>query len=342
MMYLPARWKKRFNNSACFLCAVRCGLSAVFLAVTSAGFAGCMSGAISAEEYYSIGMAYFDIGKYNEAENWLVRAAQTNRTMRASEYNLGRIAFEQGRYSEAAKRFEKIIKGDPKNVMALKALAYTYIKLAKLEEAETTYQKVLELEPESADEGYNYSLVLFALEKYAQCEAVLQKYNYNLTENKDTLLMLARCQKAQKKVEAIDTYDLWLQKNKDAQIRYEYAQLLEESGFFARAIGQMKTALTEMGDDTTKLKKSDLQFYYARLLMSADPDNPDALKEFETAIAGGFNNAESVKKLLADNRISKANRDAVQRLLDAGLKLPEKTSEEQKTENTDASNSAAD
>ncbi|MDR0551190.1 MAG: AAA family ATPase [Spirochaetaceae bacterium] len=295
-------------------------------------FNSCVGGAISAEEYYSIGMAYFDIGKYSEAETWLIRAAQADKTMRASEYNLGRIAFEQGRYSEAAKRFEKIVKGDPKNAMAMKALAYTYIKMAKLEDAEKIYTQVLELEPESGDEGYNYSLILFALEKYAECEAVLQKYNYNLSENKDTLLMLARSQKAQSKVEAIDAYDLWLQKNKDAQVRYEYASILEENGYFARAIEQIKQAISEMGADTAKLKKSTLQFFYAQLLLTADADNPDALKEFETAIEAGFNDEDAVKKLLEDTRITKANRDAVQRLLDAGLKKPEEKKEEKKEE----------
>jgi ATP-dependent Clp protease ATP-binding subunit ClpC len=302
------------------------------LACALLGLSACVSRAISAEEYYAIGMAYFDIGKFSEAETWLLRATQADRTMRASEYNLGRIAFEQGRYTEAAKHFEKIIKRDPKNVMTLKALAYTYIKMSKLENAEKTYETVLELEPESADEGYNYSLVLFALGKYAECEAVLQKYHYNLSDNKDTLLMLARSQKAQEKVEAADSYALWLEKNKDPQVRMEYAEILEAGGFFARAIDQLKSALGEMSADTAKLKRADVQFAYARLLLTADPDNADALKEFEAAISAGFNDTDAVKKLIADTRISKANKDAVQRLLDAGLKLPEPEKPPESTE----------
>ncbi|MCL2271042.1 MAG: tetratricopeptide repeat protein, partial [Treponema sp.] len=56
---------------------------------------GCASwGAASAEEYFSIGMAYYDMGKFAEAEKWLNRAKARDRTMSASEYNLGRIAFE--------------------------------------------------------------------------------------------------------------------------------------------------------------------------------------------------------------------------------------------------------
>jgi tetratricopeptide (TPR) repeat protein len=76
-----------------------------------------------AEEYYSIGMAYFELGKFTDAEYWLNRARATDKTMVASEYNLGRIAFETGRYEDAAGYFEKILDLDPYNVMALRAAA---------------------------------------------------------------------------------------------------------------------------------------------------------------------------------------------------------------------------
>ena len=92
-------------------------------------FMSCAGLATSAEEYYSIGMAYYEMGKYEEAERWLNRALSRNRTMSASEYNLGRIAFGTGRYRDALKKFNAILKKDPQNVMALKAAAYTRIKL---------------------------------------------------------------------------------------------------------------------------------------------------------------------------------------------------------------------
>ncbi|MDR2258264.1 MAG: tetratricopeptide repeat protein, partial [Treponema sp.] len=88
----------------------------------------CATWGASAEEYYSLGMAYFELGKFEEAEKWLNRARAADKTKTASEYNLGRIAFEAGRYQDAAKLFERILKKDPENVMALKAAAYTRIK----------------------------------------------------------------------------------------------------------------------------------------------------------------------------------------------------------------------
>ncbi|MDR2098181.1 MAG: tetratricopeptide repeat protein, partial [Spirochaetaceae bacterium] len=120
-------------------------------------FMSCAGLTTSAEEYYSIGMAYFEMGKYEEAERWLNRALGRNRTMSASEYNLGRIAFGTGRYTEALRKFNSILKKDPENVMAMKAAAYTQVKLGNVEEAKKLYAKVLEMEPEQADNGVNYA-----------------------------------------------------------------------------------------------------------------------------------------------------------------------------------------
>jgi tetratricopeptide (TPR) repeat protein len=123
-------------------------------------------GDVRAEEYFSIGMAYFELGNYAEAEKWLDRARTSNKTLIASEYNLGRIAFETGRYGDAVLHFERILVRDPDNVMALQAAAYSRIKNGDLEKAEALYNRVLVLVPESADDGFNYALVLYGLKQY--------------------------------------------------------------------------------------------------------------------------------------------------------------------------------
>jgi hypothetical protein len=54
------------------------------------------------------------------------------------------------------------------------------------------------------------------------------------------LLLLARSEHAQKKVEAIDDYALWLTNNSDPLVRFEYAESLSDSEFYARAIEELK------------------------------------------------------------------------------------------------------
>jgi tetratricopeptide (TPR) repeat protein len=294
--------------------------------------------ATSAEEYYSIGMAYYEMGKYEEAERWLSRAVGQDKTMRASEYNLGRIQYETGRYTEASKRFEKILKKDPENVLALKAEAYTKIKMGDLKKAEEYYSKVLALEPESADDGYNYALVLFAMDKPAESEAVLLKYEYEIYDKKENLLLLARVQKAQGKLDAIDTYDKWLAKNADPQVRYEYATVLDSGGFYAKALEEMRKALSELSVETETLKRSTINFGIARLMLIADASNDEGITMLRDALSSGFKDMDAINDLIKDARLPKARQDEVQRTVDTILKAAE-SNELQSNEPTDSNGS---
>ena len=320
-------------------------LSAVFCASCAS------SGATAAEEYFSLGMAFFDLGKYEEAEKWLNRAREADKTMAASEYNLGRIAFERGRYEEAVGLFQGILDRDPENVLALKALAYTRIKTNNLEEAETVYSRVLALTPESADDGYNYALVLFALEKYDDAEKVLLRHPYALEENSDLILLHARVQKVQDKVEAIDTYAKWLLDKSSPQVQYEYGQVLEKAEFFARAQEQYQKALESLPQNSKNPKKQNLLFTLGRLLLTADPENPEGIKNLESAITEGFEDVEALKTLVEDSRLSKAHQDALRTSLDnlvkkiasrdAGSKAAESGSEAEAGKIPEASGAAA-
>jgi tetratricopeptide (TPR) repeat protein len=271
----------------------------------------CASFGASPEEYYSIGMAYFDLGKFEEAERWLNRAKAADKTKVASEYNLGRIAFETGRYEEAAVIFDRILARDPKNTMALKAAAYTRIKTGELTKAEQYYQRILALIPESADDGYNYALVLFAIKKFEEAEQVLLKNPYALEDNKDVLLLYARTQKAQGKVEAVDTYAKFLLTNSDPKARYEYAQTLEAADLYAKAIEEYRAALNELSQDSTDPKRQDLRFGLARALLIADGENPEGLTELEGAVSGDFTDMEALENMVANEKLSLANRNRI-------------------------------
>ena len=316
----------------------------VFFLFVAFGFSSCTSqkNTAQAEEYYSIGMAYFELGKFSDAEFWLNRARTTDKTMVASEYNLGRIAFETGRYEEAAKLFEKILDLDPRNAMALRAAAYSRIKNGDIEKAEALYDRVLEIIPESADDGFNYALVLYGLEKYEDCEEVLNKYPFALEEKASSILLLARAQKALKKVEAVDSYAKWLLVNTgtaNPQGLYEYGQVLESAGFYARALEQYREAIKALPKDTANLKRSKLLFEEARLLMTIDPGNDEGITGFKKAVDEGFKDTEAIEALLADERISKTNKEEIGRILDKILdelsakeKAKEETKEETETE----------
>ena len=277
---------------------------------------GCASwGAVTAEEYFSIGMAYYDMGKFDEAEKWLNRAKARDRTMSASEYNLGRIAYETGRYTDAVKHFESILKRDPHNVLALKAAAYTHIRNGDIEKAAALYDRILAIVPESADDGYNYALVLFAMEKYAETEQVLKNHEFALLDNSDVLLLYARSQKEQGKPEAIDTYDRYLSSNTNAQVRYEYAQLLESQELYARALEEYRSAMNGLASGSVDPSKQDVRFTIAHLLLVADSGSDEGITELKAAVADGYSEIGKVTGLLDDERISAAHIEEIRAII---------------------------
>jgi tetratricopeptide (TPR) repeat protein len=307
--------------------AAYCVILAGFLAFCAAS---CASQTASAEEYYTIGMAYYNIGKFDEAEKWLERARNADRTMTASEYQLGRIAFENKRYSEAAKHFEGILKKDKQNVLALEAAAYTHVKMGDHERALQYYREVLAIVPENADDGYNYALLLYAAKEYAEAEAVLVKYEYNLPGNKDAQLLLSRVQAAAEKPEAIDSYALYLADNTDAVARCEFARVLGKNEFYARAIEEYKGALEDLTKETETLKKADIRFEIARLMFIADSGGEAALTELQGAITDGFTDTAKINELLGDSRLSAETKDSIKTVASA-IRKPD-TEDASKTE----------
>jgi len=318
----------------------------IFVSLTLGIFLGsCESwGSASAEEYFSIGMAYYDIGKYDEAEKWLNRAKARDRTKNASEYNLGRIAFEAKRYDEAIKHFEAILKRDPNNVLALKAAAYTYIKNNDIVKASNMYKRLLALVPESFDDGYNYALVLFAMKKFEDAEQVLKNYEFALMDNSDVLLLYARAQKELGKPEAIDSYASWLANNSDPKVRYEYAQLLEGQQMYARALEEFKTVYTALSAGSVDPSKGEVRFNIARLTLTADAENTGGITELKEAVNEGYNDFDEIEKLLADNRITAANKNEIRTIVTEGKRAQEaaKAQAEAKAEEEKTGGESAD
>jgi tetratricopeptide (TPR) repeat protein len=301
--------------------------NAAFLLIFLAVLSSCASQRVTtAEEYFSLGMAYFELGQtskeganrtkyFAEAEKWLGRARSIDKTKSASEYNLGRIAFETGRYNDAAKYFQGILKRDSENVMALRAISYTFIKMGEIDKALNYYHKLQSLIPDSADDGYNYALVLYALEKYEEAENVLASYRFALLDNADVQILYARTQKEQNKVEAVDSYAKWLANNSDSKARYEYGQVLEYHEFYARALEEYRSALTDLAKDSKDPQKADLHFSIASLLLIADSETDDGIKELETAIKEGFSDIEKLENLLEDKRISANNKNSLNKII---------------------------
>ena len=287
----------------------------LLIIIISATICACVSLAASAEEYYSIGMAYFELGKYEEAELWLSRAKQADRTMTASTYNLGRLAYERRRYDEAVKYFEDILKLDPSNVHALKAAAYTRIRMGDLDTADSHYTRLLSLVPQSADDGYNHALVLYAMSRYGEAQTVLEKYPFALLDNRDIMLLYARVLNAENKIEAIDIYSAYLNNYSDPKARFEYAFALEKYEYYARSLEEYRLCFSETQAASVDPTRNGIRFAIARVLLTADSASAEGITELEIAVENGFNDIEAVQALLNINHLSLSNLNSLQNII---------------------------
>ena len=304
-------------------CSLFSALCSLLIVLCSLFTVNCSSMATSAEEYFNIGMAYYDLGKYEDAEKWLNRAKQADKTYAASQYNLGRIAYERKRFDEAVKIFESILKKDPDNILALRAAAYTRIKMGEIETAQKHYSRLLVLVPESSDDGYNHALVLFAMKRYSEAEEILEKYPFAMQESKEAQLLFARSQGKQNKVEAIDNFSAWLSANSDyadkvaaVRARFEYAQVLEHHEFYARALEEFKKAHENIAESSTEPAKNEIRFAVARVLLIAEGESNVGVTEMQGAVTDGFKNIEAIEELINHTKISAANKTALSSIVD--------------------------
>ena len=106
--------------------------------------------------------------------------------------------------------------------------------------------------------------------------------------------------------------------------------MLESAGLYALAIEQYGAAISALTRDTDELKKSTLRYEKARLLLTADPENTEGIKELSAALADGFSNQAAIEYLLNDERISEANRTEIRSLM---TKTPSDSSSDTEAEN---------
>jgi tetratricopeptide (TPR) repeat protein len=170
-----------------------------------------------------------------------------------------------------------------------------------------------------------------------------------MVENKNALLLLARAQKAQNKVEAVDTYSEWLEGNSsDAKVRYEYAQVLEAAEFFARALEEYRAVITALpqgqSTDPAAPVRTDVRVAAARLLLIADPEKNDGITELETAVTEGLTDTEKLTALLDEPGISADHKAEIRRIIENVEKAKAAAQEppEPPEEGEEAADAAAD
>ncbi|MFA6507073.1 MAG: tetratricopeptide repeat protein [Treponemataceae bacterium] len=260
-----------------------------------------------AEEYFSIASAYFDLGKYTEAERWFNLARLHEKTRFASEYNLARIAFQKNESEDAARRFENLLTHDPSNAMVLRAAAYSWMKAEKWDKALGLFERIADMLPETEDARYNFALALSSAGRLEEAVEKIKPYVARRPDDRESLLLLARTERKLGKPEAADRYVAALKLKEDLSVQLELAEVFESLQLYARALETFR-ALVEAPAEIPKVGKPFLRFRAARVMFLAGEDVSKSFAELKLAVSAGFNDVALIRALAEDEKLSESTK----------------------------------
>jgi len=114
----------------------------------------------STEDYYRLGLAYFQTGDLKSSEEVFSRMQKANPGNFKADLYLGHVLAEAGRFDEALAHYSDAIEKNPTSVESLVALADLQIKSERYEEAAANLVKAIALGDNRPQVHYNYILAL--------------------------------------------------------------------------------------------------------------------------------------------------------------------------------------
>ena len=154
--------------------------------------------------------------------------------------------YHTGEYAESIKRYEQVIKLNPKSDIAYYNIGSAYRELNRLKQAKEYLLKAIELDPKFAAAYNNLGLVYFAFENYPEAKINFDKAIELGIRGEATYANLGRvCIEMKLFDEAIKAYKKALRYgDKDPEVLYNYAFALEGSGDLKSALDYYQKALS--------------------------------------------------------------------------------------------------
>jgi tetratricopeptide (TPR) repeat protein len=141
-----------------------------------------------------IGIAYLDLGNFNQARRYFARATKADKNYSSAVNNLGMVYYHQRNFSRAIREYQRATAIEPGLAGTHANLGFAYYNTNKFPEAAAEFQKALELDPTIFERNdrvgtmvqdrsvSNHGLFFFTMAKvYAQkndaqhCAAYLRK-----------------------------------------------------------------------------------------------------------------------------------------------------------------------
>lgn len=123
----------------------------------------------------SIGMAFFQLGQFNDAEKMFNKVLMQDKENIPALYNLGLIFSMQGELEKAREKYEIVFKLERKKPPVAYNLGNTYFMLNRYQDAIMAYQEVLKTVGTAADALNNTGLAYIRLKDYPKAINAFEK-----------------------------------------------------------------------------------------------------------------------------------------------------------------------
>jgi tetratricopeptide (TPR) repeat protein len=94
-----------------------------------------------------IGIAYLNLGNYNQAKKYFSRATKADKKYSSAVNNLGMVYYHQKDFGRAIREYQRAVTIDPGLAGTHANLGFAYYNTNKYPEAAAEFQKALELDP---------------------------------------------------------------------------------------------------------------------------------------------------------------------------------------------------
>jgi tetratricopeptide (TPR) repeat protein len=94
-----------------------------------------------------IGIAYLDLGNYDQAKRYFARASKADKKYSSAVNNLGMVYYHQKNFRRAIREYQRAAVIDPDQAGTHANLGFAYYNSNKFPEAAAEFQKAIELDP---------------------------------------------------------------------------------------------------------------------------------------------------------------------------------------------------
>lgn len=145
---------------------MRVAAGALMLAVAilsiGGGLTGCQSDISSrelAEEYFNLGNAFFELGRYQDSFDYYSRAIRLSDDIPAAGYNLARLHEQRGEYAQAVRVLEDLLAEDPDNGLYRETRAFVRFQQGQRAAAREEYAELIAEYPARVRLRYNLGVL---------------------------------------------------------------------------------------------------------------------------------------------------------------------------------------